>query len=301
MNIKYALSPLLAVLIWAINTSVNKLAADVIDSAAISFYRWLLAGLLLAIFFARPVWRHRQRAIPFLPKLFVLGILGMVLYQCLAYVAAQSTSVTNMGVIASLMPLIALGLGVTLLGNPATIGGVVGGVLSLSGLAYLLSQGEPALLLSHGLVLGDGLMLIASFSYAAYSVLLKRWAIPLPIWHSLLIQVWLVLPVLLVYYLWHAAPPLTLAGLPLVLYAGIPASILAPFFWMHGVARLGPSRATALMNLLPIFTVIVAVLFLGEHLHRYHVIGGGITLLGVVLAQYLKQPLGRRPAAPGNY
>jgi drug/metabolite transporter (DMT)-like permease len=34
-------------LIWAINTIVSKLAVGVIDPAAISFYRWLLAGVLL--------------------------------------------------------------------------------------------------------------------------------------------------------------------------------------------------------------------------------------------------------------
>ncbi|RBB96618.1 EamA family transporter, partial [Pseudomonas sp. MWU12-2115] len=35
------LFPLLAVLIWAANTVVSKAAAQVLDPAAISFYRWL--------------------------------------------------------------------------------------------------------------------------------------------------------------------------------------------------------------------------------------------------------------------
>ena len=264
MQAKHYLFPVIAVLIWAINTIVSKMAVGVIDPAAISFYRWLLAGVLLALVFGRPVWKQRAVVKPYLGKLFVLGMLGMVMYQCLAYIAAQTTTATNMGILASMMPLLAVGLSVLLLKEAPTV--------------------------------GDALMLLACLSYAGYGVLLKRWKIPLNNWHSLLIQVWCAVPVLFVYYLSQSAPPVTGAGLPLVLFAGIPASIIAPFLWMHGLARLGPSRATTLMNLLPVFTVIIAMLFLGETLHGYDVIGGGVTLLGVLMVQTLKRPLRRAQA-----
>ena len=39
--------PLMAVLIWATNTVVSKAAADVLDPAAISFYRWVIAELTI--------------------------------------------------------------------------------------------------------------------------------------------------------------------------------------------------------------------------------------------------------------
>jgi drug/metabolite transporter (DMT)-like permease len=298
MQARHYLFPVIAVLIWAINTIVSKMAVGVIDPAAISFFRWLLAGVLLALAFGRPVWRQRAVVKPYLGKLFVLGMLGMVMYQCLAYIAAQTTSATNMGILASMMPLLAVGLSVLLLGEAATVGGVFGGLVSLLGLAYLLSHGDPAALLAHGAAIGDGLMLLACLSYAGYGVLLKRWKIPLNNWHSLLVQVWCAVPVLFIYYLSQSAPPVTSAGLPLVLFAGIPASIVAPFLWMHGLAKLGPSRATTLMNLLPVFTVIIAMLFLGETLHAYDVIGGGVTLLGVLMVQLLKQPLRRAKVKP---
>ncbi len=298
-SLKHYIFPLTAVLIWSVNTIVNKLAVGVIEPAAISFYRWLLAGCLLLVFFGKSAWRQRAVIRRDGSKLFVLGMLGMVMYQCLAYIAAQTTSATNMGILVSLMPLLAVGLSVILLGEAVTQGAVVGGLLSLLGLAYLFSHGDPAALLSHGVAAGDGLMLLACLSYAAYGVLLKRWKIPLNNWHSLLIQVWSAVPVLFIYYMSQSAPPLTAGGVPLVLFAGIPASFIGPFLWMHGLAKLGPSKTTTLMNLLPVFTVIIAVLFLGEPLHAYHLIGGGVTLLGVVLVQYLKQPL-RRTAVAGS-
>nr|WP_255575828.1 DMT family transporter [Duganella violaceicalia] len=134
-------------------------------------------------------------------------------------------------------------------------------------------------------------MLLACLAYACYGVLLKLWNIPLNNWHSLLVQVWCAIPVLLIYYLFRSAPPLTAAGLPLVLFAGIPASLLAPILWMVGVNQLGASRTTAMMTLIPVFTIILALLFLGESLHVYDIVGGAITLLGVVLAQTVKRPL----------
>jgi len=296
MNLKHTIFPLTAVLIWAGNVIVSKLADGVVDPAAIAFYRWLLAGALLLPIFAKPVWQQRRQVFRYLPKLFVLSMLGMVMYQCLAYVAAQTTSATNMGILTSLMPLMAVGFSVLLLGDKATPGTVFGSLLSLIGLTYLLSHGRPSMLLAHGIATGDCLMLLASAAYAGYGVLLKYWAIPLKIWHSLSIQIWCAIPVLLVYYLSQSAPPITAAGLPLILYAGIPASVLAPMLWMHGVGKLGPSRTTMLMNLLPVFTVLIAVLFLGEPLHLYHVIGGGIALCGVLFAQKFKLAL-RRPMA----
>ncbi|GGX04981.1 multidrug DMT transporter [Pigmentiphaga litoralis] len=294
MTAAHLLAPLLAVMIWAVNTIVSKLAAGVIDPAAISLFRWVLAGALLGMVFGRSVWRARDLVLRLLPKLFVLSLLGMVLYQCLAYVAASTTTATNMGIVISLMPLLAVVLSVLILREVITVGAVLGGLLSIAGLAYLLSHGEPAALLTAGVRLGDGLMLLASLAYAGYAVLLKKWKLPLGNWQSLTVQTWCAVPVLFVYYLANGAPPITQAGLPLVLYAGIPASVLAPFLWMLGIARLGPMRTTALMNLLPVFTVAIAMAFLGETLHAYDVIGGVVTLLGVVVAQAIRTPLLRR-------
>ncbi|WP_244062225.1 DMT family transporter, partial [Aeromonas caviae] len=102
------LFPLLAILIWAANTVVSKAAAGVLDPAAISFYRWVIAALALSPFCLPQLWPRRADIRPWLGKLLVLSLLGMVLYQCLAYYAAHSTSATNMGVIGSLLPLLTL-------------------------------------------------------------------------------------------------------------------------------------------------------------------------------------------------
>ncbi|MBP7663587.1 MAG: EamA family transporter, partial [Shewanella sp.] len=102
------LFPLLAVLIWAGNSIVNKLSFGIIDPEAIAFYRWFFAMLLLTPFVASRVWQKRQVILPLLPKFATLALLGMVLNQSLAYFAAATTTATNMALITSLVPMISL-------------------------------------------------------------------------------------------------------------------------------------------------------------------------------------------------
>lgn len=285
------LFPLLAVLIWSINAIVSKMSAAAIDPAAISFYRWLLALLILAPFALPGVWHHRQQIKQSWWKLLVLGLLGMVLYQSLAYYAAHSVSALFMGILNALIPLLTVLFSVVILRLAPTQGILLGSLLSFSGLVWLVSEGHPAQLLSHGLGKGEMMMFAASASYALYGVLTKRWAIPLPNWQSLWMQIFFGVLLLTPNFLLAPNVSLNTHNIPLILFAAIPASIVAPFLWVQGVMRMGASKASIFMNLAPIFTAIIAVTFLHESLHSYHFIGGGITLAGVVLAQNLRKPL----------
>ena len=79
------LFPLVTVLIWSGNTLVTKLSSGLIAPASITFYRWALAFLALTPFMLPGVWRARQQLRGLMPQLFCLGVLGMLVYQGLAY------------------------------------------------------------------------------------------------------------------------------------------------------------------------------------------------------------------------
>lgn len=291
------LFPLLAVLIWSINAIVSKISATAIDPAAISFYRWLLALIVLTPFALPGVIRHWPTVRANAWKLLILGLLGMVLYQSLAYYAAHSVSALFMGILNSLIPLLTVLISLIVLRVAPTVGIALGSILSLGGLVWLVSAGQPGQLLEHGIGKGELMMFAAAASYALYSVLTKRWAIALPNWQSLYMQILFGVLLLLPNFLLAPDVQLNSQNIPLVLFAGIPASIFAPFLWILGVTRLGANTTSIFMNLAPVFTAIIAVLFLHEHLQSYHLIGGGVTLLGVILSQRLRTPLGRKKAA----
>ncbi len=288
---KYFLFPLTAVLLWSINAIVNKAAATAIDPAAISFYRWALAFLVMTPFVLRSVLRHAKVVKQHWWQLAILGALGMMLYQSLAYYAAHTVSATFMGVMNSFIPLLTVVISIFVLRVIPTVGIVVGSVLSLFGLAWLVSQGNPSSLLDNGLGQGELLMIVASAAYALYGVLTKRWSIQLSSWDSLYVQVFFGVLLLIPNFLMADDVSLNSNNIGLVLFAGIAASILAPAMWIQGVLRLGANTTSIFMNLAPVFTAIIAVFTLGEKLKSYHLIGGGIVLLGVMLAQQLRTPL----------
>lgn len=279
----YAL-PILATLIWAGSNVVNRMAVGAIEPAAISFYRWLLAFIVLSPV-APQVWKHRHTVRRHWWKLAVLGVLGMALYQSLAYFAAHSVTATTMGLILGAMPLMVIVLSVLVFRVRPTLIVVTGALISFAGLLYLISAGDPLSLLRHGMGMGELLMLGATLSYAVYNILLKRWAIPLPVWVALYCQIFAGLVVLIVPFLTAPSIRLTAANIPLVAYAGLLSSAAAPGLWNLAVTRLGAERASVFMNLSPLFTALLAVALLGERLHLHHAIGGVMILAGIALAQ----------------
>ncbi|MNF56057.1 aromatic amino acid exporter [compost metagenome] len=291
------LFPLMAVLIWATNTVVSKAAAGVVDPAAISFYRWVLAALALSPFCLPQLWRRRAEVRLWLGKLLVLSLLGMVLYQCLAYYAAHSTSATNMGVIGSLIPLLTLLQSALFFGQRPGKQALLGMSLSLFGVLWLLGQGNPLALLHSGINPGDGMMLLGAASYALYGLLIRRWQLPFGPWLNLYVQILLAVLLLIPVALSADSLAVPREGWSMVLFAGLASSLLAAYCWMRGLASLGPERTSVFMNLIPLFTAMIAVSSLGEPIHGYHLLGGGLILGGVMCSQF--KPRRRAPQLEG--
>ncbi|WP_426233262.1 DMT family transporter [Pseudomonas sp. TWP3-2] len=286
--------PLLAIFIWAGNTVINKLAVGAIFPAEIGFYRWLFAAVLFTPFMLKKVIAHWPQIRPNLGKIFVLGVLGMAVYQSLAYFAATMTTATNMGIILSLMPLMSLAMAIVSLGQRLTAGTLIGAVLSFAGVLVVVSSGSLGALLQHGVNLGDAMMLIATLAYAIYSTLLKKWQLRLPPLVLLYLQVLVAVVVLFPLFAVSQKTGLTLQNIPLVLYACLLASMVAPLAWMQAVVRLGPSRTTLFFNLLPLITALIAAVVLKEQLALYHLVGGLLTLGGVILSERWTTVLGRK-------
>lgn len=279
------LFPLLAVVIWAGNSLVNKLSADVIAPEAISFYRWAFALLVLTPVLLPGVWRRRAMIRPQLGKLVVLAALGMVLNQSLAYFAAATTSATNMALITSLVPVISLLLAVPLLGARLSKLALLGAVISFGGLLFMLGKGDLSGLAT-SVVPGDLLLLLAAVVYALYGLLLKRWSLQLPTWDLLYMQILIAVVLLSPLLLVASDISISQASLPLIAYAGICASILAPWAWIRAIALLGTERTAIFMNLMPVFTAVLASTLLDEQLGVPHYVGGALVLTGVSLVQY---------------
>jgi drug/metabolite transporter (DMT)-like permease len=283
--------PLTAVLIWSANVIVNKLSVGHIFPAEIAFLRWFAAALILTPFALPALWRARRSVLPHLAQYATLGVLGMAIYQGLAYSAAHYTSATNMGIILALLPLATLALAVVVLGDALSAGALAGGLLSVFGVLLVVGHGSLLHLADQGVGAGDAMMFLAMLAYAVYCVLLRKWRLPLAPLPSLYAQILFAVIALLPFYLTSEKAGVSMDNLAQLAFATIPVSIAAPFIWMIGVARIGPRRATVVINLVPIFTALIAAFGLGEHLAAYHLVGGALILAGVALGENWHLPI----------
>ncbi|MCW8996510.1 MAG: DMT family transporter [Psychromonas sp.] len=279
------LFPLFTVVIWGGNTIVNKISSSVIEPSAMSFFRWFFAMLVLTPFCLSSVIKARKTIKPYLSKLAFLALLGMVLTQSLGYYAGLTTSAANMSLISSLIPLFCIFISQPLLGKKLSAINIMGAAISFSGLAFMLGKGDIFFMLQQPLSIGDSLMIIASVAYAAYCVLLKRWQMPLSNWQLIYIQG--LFSVLMLCPLWLTSKTLTptTSALPLIAYAALATSVIAPWLWVKAIALIGADTSAVFMNLMPLVVLLLANRFLGEQIGAYHIQGGILVISGVMLAQ----------------
>lgn len=280
----YAL-PMIAVLIWSLNITVTRYVAEFISPISISFYRWLIAFVLMSPFVLLSVWKYRTEIRQHAWQFAVLGACGMVFYQGLAYSAAHYTTATNMGIINAFTPIFTIFISIFILKEMPTRYAVIGGILSFLGLLYVMSQGNLQSLMHLAGHWGDLLMILAVFLYAFYGVFLKKWQIQMPLLTSLYVQIAFALLFHLPFVFVLGLDAINSQNVGSVLYAGVFPSIVAPLVWMMAVQYIGPNRTSIFMNVMPIGTALIAYFWLNEAWTIYHTIGGVIILLGIALAQ----------------
>jgi drug/metabolite transporter (DMT)-like permease len=80
--------------------------------------------------------------------------------------------------------------------------------------------------------------------------------------------------------------PLEWASIAMVIYVIIFPSLLAHFFFFRGVDLVGANRAAPVMYMIPVFATVMAILFLGEELHPFHIAGFVLVIGGVLIATW---------------
>lgn len=280
------LFPLLAALLWGVNTLVTKLASGAVGAVDISLLRWFLAAVIVAPWALPRLRRNIAVVLPNLHRFFTLGLLGSVVYQCAAYYAAHFTSATNMGVIQSLIPLITLMLSAILLRHRVTGTVVVGAIISATGVVLVISHGDVARLTTQGLNRGDALMVLGAAAFALYNLLMHKWKLKVSLVESLFMQASTASVILVPLWLAFGEGVHGTAAWGCIAFAGIGASVLAPLCWMAGVSRLGAARVAGFFNLVPIVTAVLAVFALSESMSAWTAAGGTLTILGVIVAEY---------------
>jgi drug/metabolite transporter (DMT)-like permease len=285
-------------LIWGVNFPIIKASLAAISPLAFNALRFPLASLTVLIILraggplprpARTDWT----------RIFLLGVVGNVVYQGFFIFGLNATYAGNASILLATIPVWTLilstvrhherpglqvwaGIGITVLGMILVV---------LGGGQKVGFRGTP--------VVGDVLMVGAALAWSAYTVgsrgMVKKYG-PVPV------TAWT---------LWIGSPALVVLGIPSLLlmspgtvpvgawlgvsFAGIFAIGLAYILWYGGVHRIGSSRTAAYQNLVPIIALGLAWAWLGEVPEPIQLAGAAVILAGVSLARFGKERVAASP------
>jgi len=274
-------------LCWAGNAVVGKFAAGHIPPVTLAFVRWSAAFLLLLPF----AWKHLVRDWPAirgkLGVMILVSITGIGVFNALQYWALEYTTALNTLLLQSAGPLIVAVWSLILLRVRLTLAQAIGILLSLIGVMVILTGGDLAELSKIHFNKGDLIFLVAMVIFSLYSVLtLKRPAI-----HGLSFAAFTfgagaacLIPLLIFELMTRPVMAFDTPNLLSIFYVAIFPSILAYLCFNRGVQLIGANRAAPFFHVVPVFGAVMAIVFLGEHLRLFHLIGFGLVLAGVYIA-----------------
>ena len=219
--------------------------------------------------------------------LALLALLATVFQQIPVYIGLRETTATNGALLNSITPVLIFLLSRLLFKERLSLMQVLGVSISLLGVAVILTTGNLAAFASLQLNRGDLWVLLATLAWAIYTVCL-RWR---PVELNLLAMLWMIAAIgvaaMAPFYAWEIASGRmlnpTTEVLGALLYIGALSTVVSYVFWNRAVQQIGPNRAGPFMYLMLVYTPLLAIVFLGERLHLYHLAGCVLILGGIFL------------------
>lgn len=278
---------LLTVFIWGNTFPTAKYVLGVMPPNVYASTRYLLAAFTLMVVLAcREGIRPPQRRD--LLALAGFGFLGITMMQLLWTNALSLSTASKGAILVATSPIWAMIFN-SLRGQRLPPLAWAGVLLSFCGVFLVINNSLTAITVAGGHVIGDLLFLLVAFCWALYSVLSPPYlarlgALYVSAW-SMLLGALLLIPAMLWSWSemrWEAMGTGHWASF---LYTAILAGALGYLFWYEGIRRIGVARSVVYSYLIPVFAMLSAVAFLGEHISTAQLIGAAVVITGLVLTR----------------
>lgn len=277
----------LMVLGWSFNFIIAKIALGYIDAYSLTAFRIILSGIfMLPIYFARP-WRTRLNRKD-IWIFAVLGFWGVVVNRGLFIIGLDYTTAGHSALIVGSGPIMVLVLARVFKLEKITRMKIVSMAICFAGVAVLVGGEE---LRGHaGTWVGDLIAVGGTIGFAVYAVLAKKVArqydtISMNTFCNLAGAIF-VLPMGIgeaAKLHWAAVGPVGWIGLAYTVFVSSIGAYLI-FFW--ALSQMPASRLAIFTYLDTPLATLLAVVLLGENVTSALIIGGGMILLGVYLAEF---------------
>lgn len=274
-----------AMLIWGSSFIAFKSAVQDMGPSSIIFFRMLVASLCFVYF---------------IPSFFRLSfnredikyIMLMVLFEPCLYFLFEShaltyTSAGQAGMITAMMPLItAIGASI-FLKEYISKKMILGSLIAISG-AIWLSLSSDASQNASNPILGNSLELGAMICAAGYTIAVRHLIQKFSVLFLTAIQSFAGFIFFLPFAAWETNTipfHFSVTSMSWVVYMGVVVTLGGYGLYNFGLSRMQANKAAIYINLIPIFSVLLAFLILGEKLTAVSMLASAVILTGVIITQ----------------
>ena len=284
---------ILATLFWSGNFIVGKAASLFeIPPFTLNFYRWLCAWIILAPFTLKEILKKKNYIFQNISFIIVLGITSITIFNSIVYYSLNFTQVISGVLMISTIPVMIIFFCWVFRIEKTNFYQILGVFFSLFGVVIIITKADLIKLLSLNFNKGDLWMVVAMFSWAIYSALLRKRKIKLT--HIAFLETIItaglifLLPAYIIEmtlgYRLNINTPFLLTLGYVVLFPGL-ASF---FFWIKGISIIGSNRSGIFLHLMPIFSALMAILIFKEEFMFFHFLGATFIIAGIILSSKRK-------------
>ena len=285
---------ILTTLFWSGNFIVGKAASLFeIPPFTLNFYRWTFAWLILAPFTLKEIIEKKNYILENIKLIVILGITSITIFNSIVYYSLNFTQVISGVLMISTIPVMIIIFCWLFKIEKTNFYQILGVIFSLSGVFVIITKANLVVLLNLNFNKGDLWMVVAMFSWAMYSALLRKKKFELS--QLSLLQtiitaglIFLLPAYLIEFALGYRASihlPFILTLSYVVLFPGLASFI----FWIKGISIIGSNRSGIFLHLMPIFSTILAMLIFKEKFMIYHLIGAILIVAGIILSSRVKK------------
>ena len=279
----------LTVTFWAGNFIVGKLASFYnVPPFSLNFYRWFFAWLILAPFTIPEIIEKKDYIFKNYKLFIILGVTSITIFNSIVYYSLNFTQVISGVLMISTIPVMIMLFSSILNIEKTNIFQIIGVIFSFAGVIMIITKADIQILKNLDFNKGDITMVVAMFSWALYSTLLKRQKYEIS--QISLLQVVITFGLLFlipIYFIEYQIGSRIILEKPFILilsYVVLFPGLASFLLWIKGISLIGANRSGVFLHLMPILSAIMAMIFFSEKFMFYHMLGACFIITGILLS-----------------
>ena len=273
----------------ASNLVVARGGIEYVPPISLAFWRWVFVFLILLPFTYFSLKKNYTIIKKEYQKLFFLGAMGCGVCGAFPFLAGETTSVANMGIIYTSSPIFIILISGIFFNEKINLMRIIGLISCLVGVFIIIIKGDLNLLINLNFTIGDLWMLAAAMGWALYSIYLFYWKTNLPIFQRFTLIAFFGAISLFPFYITEEIIfERTLFNSDFfiwVIFAAVSPGIIAFTLYTHVQKTLGASLTGFTLYIFTIYAAIYGFIFFDEKLEPYHYAGTLLVFFGVYLAK----------------